>query len=112
MKKLMLGMLLLCVSGTALADAADGAQKYAQGCADCHGRKADRAAFGKAPPLITLSREQLVSALTDRRDGKIATSGAEQRAKAALSDGDIQGLADYIRSLDPQASAAKPAVAN
>ncbi len=112
MKTLMLGLLLICASGTALADAAAGAQKYGQGCADCHGRKADRAAFGKAPPLITLSREQLVGALTDRRDGKIATSGAEQRAKTGLSDDDIQGLADYIRSLSPQAGAAAPKVAN
>lgn len=112
MKTLMLGLLLICASGTALADAAAGAQKYGQGCADCHGRKADRAAFGKAPPLITLSREQLVGALTDRRDGKIATSGAEQRAKTGLTDDDIQGLADYIRSLSPQTGAAAPKVAN
>ncbi|TKI04774.1 c-type cytochrome [Martelella alba] len=78
---------------------ADGAQTYNQNCADCHGRKANQVAFGKAPPLISLSRQQLVSGLTDRRDGKIATSGAEQRAKESLSDADIQGLADYIQTL-------------
>lgn len=100
MKPLLLGALLygFCWS---LPAASEGMQKYAQGCADCHGRKADRVAFGKAPPLISLSREQLVSALTDRRDGKIPTSGAEQRVKQGLSDEDIQGLADYIRSLTP-----------
>ncbi|NDL65275.1 c-type cytochrome [Acerihabitans arboris] len=112
MKRLIVGVLVICISGTALADASDAAKKYAQGCADCHGRKADRAAFGKAPPLVSLSREQLVGALTDRRDGKVATSGAAQRAKTALTDEDIQGLAGYIRSLAPGADSAAPAVAN
>jgi len=106
MKRLLLGAVLSAICWPLLA-APDGAQKYSQGCADCHGRKADRLAFGKAPPLISLSREQLVSALTDRRDGKIPTSGAEQRAKQALSDEDIQGLADYIRSLAPAGDAAR-----
>ncbi|MEA9389168.1 c-type cytochrome [Acerihabitans sp. TG2] len=100
MKKLLLGALLYGVCWPLLA-ASDGAQKYAQSCADCHGRKADRMAFGKAPPLISLSREQLVSALTDRRDGTIPTRGTSQRVKQGLSDEDIQGLADYIRSLAP-----------
>lgn len=104
MKVLLAGVLLYSIS-LSLWAAPDGAQKYAQGCADCHGRKADRVAFGKAPPLISLSREQFVAALTERRDGKIPTSGAAQRVKQALSDEDIQGLADYVRSLQPAAPA-------
>lgn len=112
MNMAMAGILLGCISLPALADASLTAQKYVQGCADCHGRKADRAAFGKAPPLISLSRERLVGALTERRDGKVATSGAEQRVKSALTDEDIQGLADYIRSLAPKTNGAEPAVAN
>ncbi len=104
MKRLLIGALLCCVSGPLLA-ATDGAQKYAQTCADCHGRKADRAAFGKAPPLISLTREQFVAALTDRRDGKIPTRGGEERAKKSLTDDDIQGLADYVRSLQPASGA-------
>ena len=98
MKKILLSVLLAAMAHASWA-AADGAQKYSQSCADCHGRKADRAAFGKAPPLISLPRDQLVAGLTDRRDGKIETRGAEQRAKTTLSDEDIQGLADYIQTL-------------
>jgi len=98
MKKIIIAALLSCVVLQAQA-VTDGAQKFNQTCADCHGRKADRQAFGKAPPLISLSRDQLVSGLTDRRDGKIETSGAEQRAKTTLTNEDIQGLADYIQTL-------------
>ncbi len=98
MKKIITALLLGCMALPAWA-AIDGAQKYDQNCADCHGRKADRAAFGKAPPLISLSRDQLIAGLTDRRDGKIETSGAEQRVKTSLTNEDIQGLADYIQTL-------------
>lgn len=98
MKKIIAGIMLVCVGLPAWA-ATDAAQTYTQTCADCHGSKANRAAFGKAPPLISLSRDQLVAGLTDRRDGKIATSGAEQRAKTSLTNEDIQGLADYIQTL-------------
>ncbi|XBS68621.1 c-type cytochrome [Acerihabitans sp. KWT182] len=98
MKNIIIGSLFCCVTLPALA-AVDGAQKYNDTCADCHGRKADRQAFGKAPPLISLSRDQLIAGLKDRRDGKIETSGAEQRAKSALTDEDIQGVADYIQTL-------------
>ncbi|WP_213989785.1 c-type cytochrome [Sodalis sp. dw_96] len=98
MRKIISAALLCCVALPVFA-AADGAQKYNQTCADCHGRKADRQAFGKAPPLISLSRDQLISGLTDRRDGKIETSGAEHQAKTTLTDQDIQGLADYIQTL-------------
>ncbi|QWA09445.1 c-type cytochrome [Sodalis ligni] len=98
MKKIITVALLCCAAAPAFS-AVDGALKYSQSCADCHGRKADRQAFGKAPPLISLSRDQLVSGLTDRRDGKIETSGAEHQAKTTLTDEDIQGLADYIQTL-------------
>ncbi|WP_038402677.1 c-type cytochrome [Yersinia similis] len=77
--------------------AADGEYIYKQTCSSCHGRSADRRGLDKAPPLISLSRDEIVEGLTARRDGKIIGRG--NKAKAHLSNDDIQKLADHILRL-------------
>lgn len=99
---------LLLVAGITMfstaVQGADGEQIYKQTCSSCHGRLADRKGLDKAPPLISLSRDEIVYGLTARRDGKIVGRG--NKAKAHLSDDDIQTLADHIGSL----KTAKPKV--
>ncbi|KAA9000481.1 c-type cytochrome [Affinibrenneria salicis] len=97
MKKVWAAAGLLFLSAPLLAEPVDGGLKYKKECAGCHGRQADKKAFDKAPPLISLSQDELASALTARRDGKV--EGAGNRAKAHLSDEDIKALAAYIATL-------------
>ncbi|CNJ35182.1 c-type cytochrome [Yersinia aldovae] len=96
MKVLLLAASLVVFNATAQT-AADGEHIYQQTCSSCHGRSANRKGLDKAPPLISLSRDEVVSGLTERRDGKIIGRG--NKAKAHLSDEDIQKLADHIESL-------------
>ncbi|MCB5309042.1 c-type cytochrome [Yersinia massiliensis] len=96
MKVLLLAVSVVLFSSTAQA-ATDGEHIYKQTCSSCHGRLADRKGLDKAPPLVSLSRDEIVEGLTARRDGKIVGRG--NKAKAHLSDDDIQKLADHIESL-------------
>ena len=96
MKVMLLALCMMMFSLTAQA-AADGEHIYKQTCSSCHGRLADRKGLDKAPPLISLSRNEIVDGLTARRDGKIVGRG--NKAKAHLSNEDIQKLADHIENL-------------
>lgn len=96
MKILLLAACTLVFSATAKA-ATDGEHIYQQTCSSCHGRLADRKGLDKAPPLISLSRDEIVDGLTARRDGKIVGRG--NKAKAHLTDDEIQKLAGHIESL-------------
>ncbi|MCB5301124.1 c-type cytochrome [Yersinia bercovieri] len=96
MKLMLLALGMMTFSLTAQATT-DGEHIYKQTCSSCHGRLADRKGLDKAPPLISLSRNEIVDGLTARRDGKIVGRG--NKAKAHLSDDDIQKLADHIENL-------------
>ncbi|MBS0056146.1 cytochrome c [Yersinia sp. Marseille-Q3913] len=96
MKVMLLALCMMMFSLTAQA-AADGEHIYKQTCSSCHGRLADRKGLDKAPSLISLSRNEIVDGLTARRDGKIVGRG--NKAKAHLSNEDIQKLADHIENL-------------
>ncbi|CNK93261.1 c-type cytochrome [Yersinia alsatica] len=96
MKVLLVAMSAVMFSATTQA-AINGEHIYKQTCSSCHGRMADRKGLDKAPPLISLSRDEIVDGLTARRDGKIVGRG--NKAKAHLTDDDIQKLADHIESL-------------
>ncbi len=88
---LMLGFAAFCEA------APEGAQLYQRSCADCHGRQADKKAFNRAPPLNSLSRNDIIAGLTVRRDAKGPGSG--NRVKAKLTDEQITALADFIVTL-------------
>lgn len=87
---------ILMQVGTAAA--VEGKPLYQRDCAGCHGRNADKKALDRALPLRSLSEEDIVNGLKDRREGKIV--GAGNRAKARLSDEDIQALAVYLSGLN------------
>ena len=86
---------LLAVSAS-VAGAEDYARQFQRDCSSCHGRKADKTAFNKAPPLITLSEQQTVEGMTAIRDG--GGNSAAARAKAKLTDEEIRGLAAFIQT--------------
>ncbi|CNE11002.1 c-type cytochrome [Yersinia mollaretii] len=96
MKILLLALCMMIFSIPTQA-ATDGEHIYKQTCSSCHGRLADRKGLDKAPPLISLSRDEIVDGLAARRDGKIVGRG--NKAKAHLTDDDIQKLADHIENL-------------
>ncbi|MDV7021266.1 c-type cytochrome [Atlantibacter subterranea] len=86
---------LLAVSAS-VAATEDYARQFQRDCSSCHGRKADKTAFNKAPPLITLSEQQAVEGMTAIRDG--GENSAAARAKAKLTDEEIRGLAAFIQT--------------
>lgn len=77
----------------------DYSHQFQRDCSGCHGRKADKTAFNKAPPLITLTGQQAVEGMTKIRDS--GGTSAAARAKAKLTDEDIKGLAGVIVGLKP-----------
>lgn len=94
-----LRMLMLCglaFISTSAAATEDYGRQFQRDCSSCHGRKADKTAFNKAPPLITLSEEQAVEGMTTIRDG--GGNSAAARAKAKLTDEQIKGLAAFIQT--------------
>lgn len=94
-----LGMLIWCglaYASTSLAATPDYARQFQRDCSGCHGHKADKSAFNKAPPLITLSQSQAIEGMTAIRDG--GGTGAAARAKARLTNDQIKGLAAFIQT--------------
>ncbi|WP_058910064.1 c-type cytochrome [Entomohabitans teleogrylli] len=77
----------------------DYGRQYQRECSGCHGRKAEKTAFNKAPQLVTLSEAQIVTGMTRIRDE--GGHSAATRAKAHLSDDQIAGLAAFIQTLKP-----------
>lgn len=86
----------LAYVSTSVAATPDYARQFQRDCSGCHGRKADKAAFDKAPPLITLTETQAMEGMTRIRDG--GGSSAAARAKATLTDEQIKGLAAFIQT--------------
>lgn len=97
------GLLLCALLPAAPSARADVAQDYQRDCGGCHGRKADKPAFNRAPPLISLSRQEIIAGMTQLRDG--GGVDAASRAKARLSDAQINAFADYIITLSPNVTA-------
>lgn len=93
------GLLLCALLPAAPSAWADVARDYQRDCGGCHGRKADKPAFNRAPPLTSLSRQEIIAGMTRLRDG--GGADAASRAKARLSDAQINAFADYIMTLSP-----------
>ncbi|MCZ7837103.1 c-type cytochrome [Atlantibacter hermannii] len=94
-----LRMLMLCglvAASASVAATEDYGRQFQRDCSSCHGRKADKAAFNKAPPLITLTEQQAVDGMTKIRDA--GGNSAAARAKAKLTDEQIKGLAAFIQT--------------
>lgn len=98
MKTGYLGLMLLLSGWICPAIAAQSEQKfYNMNCASCHGKKGEKTALNKARPLISLTEQQIIEALTERRNGDV--KGAGNQVKKRLTDEDIKNLAKLIPTM-------------
>lgn len=74
-----------------------GQQIYQQNCATCHGRQAEKRAFGISSVINTLDEQTLLQALQDRQQGRIR--GAGNGVKARLSEQQTLDVVKYITTL-------------
>lgn len=97
MKKFAIAMLL--AGATSLM--ADGAAVYAK-CAGCHGANGEKSALNKSAVITGQAAATTVEQLTAYKAGtlnKYGMGGLMKGQVAALSDADIQAVADYIAGL-------------
>ncbi len=99
MKKLAVLGLAAAVATTLMA--ADGAS-LAKRCAGCHGASFEKKALGKSDVVKGWPKDKIVAALKGYKAGtrNVHGMGALMKGQvAALSDADIEALADYISKL-------------
>lgn len=98
MKKIYLLLLSLFASAALQAAELDQtARLYNRACSACHGKQGDKAAMGESKKINSLSAEEIVSALKERREGRI--DGRGNPAKKRLNEADLQPLAEYVAGL-------------
>ncbi|MFT7880629.1 MAG: c-type cytochrome [Sulfurimonas sp.] len=98
MKKLAITMLL---AGATSLMAADGAAIYAK-CVGCHGANGEKAALNKSAIIQGQDAAKTVEQLNGYKAGTLNQHGMGGLMKvqvAALSDEDIQAVADHIAGL-------------
>lgn len=87
---------LLCAGSVpAKAQEAAGERQYRNACADCHGPKGEKKAFGRSRPIAGMSEEEVQEALRTRRAIQKPKT-MNERVKAALSDEEIDTLSSYV----------------
>ena len=67
---------------------------YKRTCATCHGKSAEKSAFGQSRIINTLNSEEIYTALSDRKSGKI--QGAGNMVKSRLSEKEIKILSEFV----------------
>ena len=67
---------------------------YKRTCATCHGKSAEKSAFGQSRIINTLNSEEIYTALSDRKSGKI--QGAGNMVKSRLSEKEIKMLSEFV----------------
>ena len=70
---------------------------YKRTCATCHGKSADKSALGQSIIINTLNSEEIYTALSDRKSGKI--QGAGNMVKSRLSEEEIKMLSKFVPTL-------------
>ncbi|MDP1785290.1 MAG: c-type cytochrome [Sulfuricurvum sp.] len=86
---------------TVMLSATEGSALY-QKCAACHGLKGEKSALGKSVVIAGWKADQTLDALKGYKAGTRNTKGMGAIMKgqtAALSEGDMKALADYIATL-------------
>lgn len=78
-------------------DVAQAEKIYKRSCATCHGKSADRSALGQSAIINQLNTDEISTALSDRRSGKIM--GAGNPVKSRLTDEEIKALAEFVPML-------------
>ena len=74
---------------------------YAHKCASCHGKNGEKAAFNNAQIIAGWDKEKSIAALNGYKDGTYGGSmkGIMKGQVSALSDAQIQAVAEYIATL-------------
>ena len=92
----LLSLSLLTASQFILADVnAEQAENfYKRTCSTCHGKSAEKSAFGQSRIINTLNSEEIYTALSDRKSGKI--QGAGNMVKSRLSEEEIKMLSELV----------------
>ena len=67
---------------------------YKRTCSTCHGKSAEKSAFGQSRIINTLNSEEIYTALSDRKSGKI--QGAGNMVKSRLSEEEIKMLSEFV----------------
>lgn len=78
-------------------DFAQAEKIYKRSCATCHGKSAEKPAMGQSAIINTLNSDEIYTALSDRKSGKIV--GAGNMAKSRLSDEEMKALAGFVPTL-------------
>ena len=81
---------------SAEADLVKAEKVYNRSCATCHGKQGEKPAMGESKIINQLKPEEISTALSERKMGKII--GAGNPAKQRLSDEDIRNLSEYIKN--------------
>jgi len=98
MKKIATFTLAVLTASTLMAD---GASIFKR-CAGCHGAKGEKHALGKSAPIAGWPKAKVVEALKGYKAGTrnvYGMGGVMKGQVAALSDADIEAVADYISKL-------------
>ena len=93
--------LLALLGLTVMLSAEDGSALF-QKCVACHGAKGEKQALGKSQAIGGWKADQTLEALKGYKAGTRNTKGMGALMKgqtAALSDGDMKALSDYIATL-------------
>ena len=98
-KTTLLSLSLLTASQFVLADVdIEKAENfYKRTCATCHGKSAEKSAFGQSRIINTLNSKEIYTALSDRKSGKI--QGAGNMVKSRLSEEEIKMLSEFVPTL-------------
>ena len=98
-KTTLLSLSLLTSSQLVLADVnmEQAENFYKRTCATCHGKSAEKSALGQSRIINTLNSEEIYTALSDRKSGKI--QGAGNIVKSRLSEEEIKMLSEFVPTL-------------
>ena len=93
-------LFLLLISFFAFSTQADewrGQKIFKRSCALCHGNDGEKHAMDQSKIINQMTQSEIIQALQDRKSGKI--DGGGNRAKARLSEQDMQDVAEFIEHL-------------
>lgn len=94
---LTLGLFGFSQMALADVDLAQAEKIYKRSCATCHGKFAEKPAMGQSAIINTLNSDEIYTALSDRKSGKVV--GAGNMAKSRLSDEEMKALAGFVPTL-------------
>ena len=64
---------------------------YKRACSTCHGRAAEKPAMGESKIINALNSDEIYTALSDRKSGKIA--------KSRLTEQEMKSLSEFVPTL-------------